>query len=395
MIDHLHFMQVYLRFMHTHPDFIWYERILKAVDKRLLDLGFCDKKYHIAKHYLLSSLEIHLSVRDSLYSQMEKFTENPPPFSEDEHNKITEYTRSFCIAQLFAIASYNCLDTKVLAETYANLIHDDSLLGIPDMVRFRLVDCCFAIEFNNGPLLIYRELLQLGIISCAKYSAKDDCSIHDDDSDVSDMLIRAGLIFELKIMRERALHFLNKKNKRELSLVDLAPSMTRIEKKHAADYYKKLIDDFFFGNEDITGILFRCSDAIGKKEVEILLNNICRFTIHKRMFTGTQASWLGTLGAYYVAIERSCNEKRAIYCEADNQGTITDCVVKKFKQLGFTISARSLYLRHKNIKKDNYKKIRYYCKMVTNMQMIFPWHNDMNLYDMAVDFCLLNKKSDT
>ncbi len=33
--------------------------------------------------------------------------------------------------------------------------------------------------------------------------------------------------------------------------------------------------------------------------------------------------------------------------------------------------------------------------MVTNMQMIFPWYNNMNLYDMAVDFCLLNKKSDT
>ncbi|OMP92221.1 hypothetical protein [Raoultella terrigena] len=397
MIDHLHFTQVYLGFMHSHPDLIWYERILKAVEKRLLDLGLSDKKYNIAKHYLLSSLEIHLSVRDNLYSQMEEFTKKPPPFSEEEHNKITEYTRDYCIAQLFVVASYNGLDTKILSEIYENLISDDSLSlsDTPALIRFRLVDCCFAIDFHNGPLLVYRELLNLGVLSCAKYSVKDDCLRRYYDSNVSDILVRAGLVFELKIMRERALYFLKSKNKRNFSLVELSASMTRRDKRQAADYYKKIIDDIFLDNKNSSFIVFKCDSDIGKPEVEMLLNNIGRLTIHKRMFTGTQASWLGTLGAFCVAVERSRKDKRAIYCEDDNEGTITDFIVKELKKCGFTMSARSLYLRYKDAKKNNYSKIRYYYSMTTNMQIILPWHNDINLYNMAVDFDFSNKKDET
>ncbi|HHA1727571.1 TPA: hypothetical protein ACOEB2_003767 [Enterobacter cloacae] len=393
MIDHLHFTQVYMGFMHSHPDLIWYERILNGVDKRLLNLGFHGRKYNIAKHYLLAALEIHLSVRDNLYSMMEKFTKEPHPFSEEEHNKITEYTRNFCIAQLFVVASHNGLDTKTLSETYEDLISDNSLSlsDTPDLIRFRLVDCCFAIDFQHGPLLVYRELLSLGILTCAKYSSKDDYAKRKYDSNVSDIVIRAGLVFELKIMRERALFFLKSKNKRNFSLVEPTHSMTRRDKRQAADYYKKIIDDIFLDNQTSSFIVFKCESDIGKQEVEMLLKNIGRFTIHKRMFTGTQASWLGTLATFCVAIERSHKDKRAIYCEEDNEGTITDFIVKELKRLGFTMSARSLYMRYKSVKKDNYSKIRYYYNMTTNMQIIMPWHNDSSLYSMAVDFDFSNK----
>ncbi|MFP9441975.1 hypothetical protein [Pectobacterium brasiliense] len=398
MIDHLHFTQVYIGFMHSHPDLIWYERILKAVDNRLLDLGFRDRKFNIAKHYLLSSLEIHLSVRNDLYSKIEEFTKEPYPFSEEEHNKITEYTRNFCIAQLFVAANYNGLDIKILTEIFVDLISDDSLSlsDTPDLIRFRLVDCCFAIEFKNGPLLVYRELLSLGIISCAKYSIKDDSFKRCCDSNVSEMLVRAALTFELKIMRERALCSLNSKNKnkRKFSLVEPKSSMTRRDKRQAADYYKKIIDDIFLDNNDSSFFIFKCDSDIDKLEVELLLKNIAGFSIHKRIFTGTQASWLGTLGVYYVAAERSRKDKRAIYCEGDNEGTITDSIVKELKKVGFTMSARSLYLRYKHVKKDNYSKIRFYCRMMDNMQMVLPWYSDVNLYNMAVDFDCLNKKDE-
>jgi len=254
------------------------------------------------------------------------------------------------------------------------------------------VDCCFAIEFPNGPLLVYRELLYLEILSCAKYSVKDDCLTSSYGSKVSDLLVRAGLIFELKIMRERALYFLIGKNKRQLSLVEPAPSMTRRDKRQAADYYKKIIDEIFLDNKDSTCILFTCHSDIGKPEVEMLLKNISKFTIHKRMFNGTQASWLGTLGAFYVAMERSHKSKRAIYCECNNEGTITDVIVKRLKKFGFTMSSRSLYLRYKYVKKDNYSHIRYYYSMVANLPVILPWNSDSNLYNMAVDFDFSNKK---
>ncbi len=55
--------------------------------------------------------------------------------------------------------------------------------------------------------------------------------------------------------------------------------------------------------------------------------------------------------------------------------------------LGFSVSARNLYLRHKAVRKNSYPKIRCYYTHLLNQPCIFPWYlNDNSCYDMALEF---------
>ena len=112
-----------------------------------------------------------------------------------------------------------------------------------------------------------------------------------------------------------------------------------------------------------------------------------RFYFHKRMFDGTQGSWLGTLGAFDIEVSRWVEPELAIYYEGNNSLTISEKIRSKFMGFGFSVSARNLYLRHKTVRKNSYSKIRYYYVLLLNQPCIFPWYlNDNSCYDMALGF---------
>lgn len=141
--------------------------------------------------------------------------------------------------------------------------------------------------------------------------------------------------------------------------------------------------------EDNPGIfvIFQCKGDVSGLNAIMLLKNMSKFYFHKRMFDGTQGRWLGTLGAFYIEVIRRVVPGAAIYCESDNSLAISEKISSRFKNAGFSVSARNLYLRHKAIRKDNYSKIRYYYTLILNQPRILPWYfNDNSYYDMALGF---------
>lgn len=118
---------------------------------------------------------------------------------------------------------------------------------------------------------------------------------------------------------------------------------------------------------------------------EKFLKQMNKLFFHKRMFGGTQGSWLGTLGAFDIEVCRREEPEKAIYYEADNSLAISEEIKTKFSNYGFNVSARSLYLRHKVIKKDGYSKILYYYNRLLTLPYILPWYlNNNDLYDLAL-----------
>ena len=97
---------------------------------------------------------------------------------------------------------------------------------------------------------------------------------------------------------------------------------------------------------------------------------------------------VGLLGAFDIACEHDEEPEVAIYYEEDNSRTISEEIRLKYLRYGFSVSARSLYLRYKSVKKERYSQVRYYCFLLLNQGFIIPWHLDNNYYyDMALRFC--------
>ncbi|MGG8227913.1 hypothetical protein PGO43_03310 [Klebsiella aerogenes] len=163
--------------------------------------------------------------------------------------------------------------------------------------------------------------------------------------------------------------------------------MSALEQKHISDYYKRFVDDWFMGEGRRSFVSFQCKGDINIRDVEVFLENMNKYYLHKRMFSGTQGSWLGTLGAFDIACEHDEEPEMAIYYEEDNSRTISEKIRLKYFGYGFSVSVRSIYLRYKSIKKERYSQIKYYCFLLLNQKFITPWYLDNNnYYNMALSF---------
>ena len=389
-IDSLHFSQVVMSLICADPIAEeWYRRIFGRINSILQKAGITGKQAQIAKHYLLGALEIYLSIDSSYFSDtvehINKGVDGGTPYNRELHGQIVEHNRNCSIAILCNIADYNGVDRDFFLQATEELVNDKVLSTMPYFIRYRLTECCYALEYPNAPLCFYRELVSFGIVLCGKYSRQHDKFAKESGPEFSLQFIRAGLLFEFKML-QRALPVITLlNNNRTLVLPDSDIRMPCSERKNIAGYYKKLIDILLLEDNLGSFVIFQCKGDVSGFNVEMLLKNMSRFYFHKRMFGGTQASWLGTLGAFDIEVSRWVEPALAIYYEGNNSLTISEKIRSKFMESGFSVSARNLYLRHKAVRKNSYSKIRYYYFLLLNRPCILPWYlNDNSCYDMAL-----------
>ncbi|ELY3814265.1 hypothetical protein SMY00_004275 [Cronobacter sakazakii] len=391
-IDSLHFSQVMMSLICADPVAEeWYRRIFGRINSILQKAGITAKQAQIAKHYLLSALEVHLSIDSNYFSYTvehnNKGVDGGAPYNRELLEQFVEHNRNYSIALLCNIADFNGVDREFFVQATEELFNDKMLSTIPRFIRYRLTECCYALEYPDAPLFFYRELVSLGIVLCGKYSHHRDQFVKKSDSELSLLFIRAGLLFEFKML-QRAVQVttsLNKNGTLVLPAADLRMPFT--ERKNIAAYYKRLVDVWLLEDKPGSFVVFQCKSDVSDLDVKILLKNMSRFYFHKRMFDGTQGSWLGTLGAFDIEVSRWVEPELAIYYEGNNSLTISEKIRSKFMGVGFSVSARNLYLRHKTVRKNSYSKIRYYYALLLNQPCIFPWYlNDNSCYDMALGF---------
>ncbi|HGH4407765.1 TPA: hypothetical protein ACJIVJ_001988 [Yersinia enterocolitica] len=391
-IDSLHFSQVVIRLICADPVAEeWYRRIFGRINSILQKAGITGKQAQIAKHYLLGALEIYLSIDSNYFSftveHNNKGVDDGTPYNREIHVQLVEHNRNCSIAMLCNIADYNGVDSEFFFQATEELVNDKALSTMPGFIRYHLTECCYALEYPDAPLCFYRELVNLDIVSCGKYSLHCDQLAKESGSELSLLFIRAGLLFEFKML-QRALPVITRlNNNRTLILPNSNLRMSCTERKNIADYYKRLVDIWLLEDNPSSFAVFQCKGDVSDLNVEMLLKNMSKFYFHKRMFGGTQGSWLGTLGAFDIEVSRWVEPELAIYYEGNNSLTISEKIRSKFMESGFSVSARNLYLRHKAIRKNSYSKIRYYYALLLNQPFMFPWDlNDNTYYDMALGF---------
>lgn len=392
-IDSLHFSQVVMSLIYEEPAAEWYPRILGRINGLLHKTGITGKQAEITRHYLLAALEIYLSVDSNYFSNMDELHKKSDaggtPYCRIMHEQFAEHARNFSIAMLSKLARENGVDSEFLVGATEELMNDKALAlsTMPYLVRYRLTECCFALEYPDAPLGFYRELVSLGVIPCGKYSPDNDKIGNVSGSELSLLLICAGLLFEFKMLQRSMAVMISLQENGTIVFPDLDSRMPRAERKNIADYYKRLVDIWLLEAQPNSSASFKCKDRVSAKDAEQHLKNMSRFYFHKRMFGGTQGSWLGTLGAFDIEVSRWEEPGVAIYYESNNKHTISEKISSKLKASGFSISARNLYLRHKVIRKDSYSKVRYYCGLLMNQSCMIPWYlNHNSYYDIALKF---------
>jgi len=392
-IDSLHFSQVVMSLIYGEPLAEWYPRILGRINGLLQKTGITGKQAEITRHYLLAALEIYLSVDSNYFSNMDEYHKKTDaggtPYNRVMHEQFAEHARNFSIAMLSKLARENGVDSEFLVRATEEMMNDTALAlsSMPYLIRYRLTECCYALEYPDAPLGFYRELASREIVSCRKYSHKAPPSVNEPGSDLSLLFIRAGLLFELKMLQRSLAVMISLQENGSIVFPALDSRMPRTDRKNIADYYKRIVDIWLLEAQPNSSASFKCKDRVSTTEAEQLLKKMSRFYFHKRMFGGTQGSWLGTLGAFDIEVSRWEEPGVAIYYEINNKNTISQKISSKFKASGFSISARNLYLRHKVIRKDSYSKVRYYCSLLMNQPCMIPWHlNDNSYYDMALKF---------
>lgn len=392
-IDTLHFGQAVMGLIYGKPIEEWYPKILGRINGILQKARMTGKQAEITKHYVLVALEIYLSIDSECFSGLVKFVEETNadeiPFNRETYEQVVKYERNVSLTMLSIIASHNGVDKEFFLHVAEELINDKELAlsTMPYLVKYRLTECCYAFEYPDAPFLFYHELVNRNIISCGKYSRNIDKYTHEPSSELSLLFIRAGLLFELKMLQSMLEIMISHEKNGTIIVPSLDPEISRADRTIITDYYKRLVDLLLRGKMKSAFVVFQCKEHVSEIKVEKFLKNMNRFYLHKRMFGGTQGSWLGTLGAF--DIEVSCSEERkpAIYYEADNSCTITEKIKLKFLDYGFSVSARSLYLRHKAIKKDGYSKVRFYYLLLLNQQLMLPrdFRNN-DCYDLALKY---------
>lgn len=392
-IDTLHFTQVVMSEVCKDPIAECYPRIILKINNMLRKVGMAGKQAAIAKHYLLGALEIYLSVDGKLSLAMAEYAEQPETntFLEEStiYDRSTQTASNFSLTMLYAAAENNGVQGEFIDRAVEELVNDQDLelLATPYLIRYRLVECCYALEYADAPLGFYRELVNLGIISCGKYSINIDRYAKKSEPGLSLLFLRAGLLFEFKILQRAVAVMISLKNNNTIALPSPDPRMSSLDQKYISDYYKRLVDDWFMGEGRRSFVSFQCKGDISIKDVEVFLGSINKYYLHKRMFSGTQGSWLGTLGAFDIACELDEEPKGTVYNESNNSHSISERIRLKYLEYGFSVSARSLYLRYKSIKKEHYSQVRYYCFLLLNQKFMTPWHLDNNnYYDMALSF---------
>ncbi|MGX4744622.1 hypothetical protein [Providencia rettgeri] len=392
-VDTLHFNQVFMGFIYGESIEEWYPWILNGINKILQKEGLTGKQAEITKHYLLCALEIRLTADDQYLSDVaESFKELNPDDSSlnrETFEKIANYERLYSFATLSIFAEHNGVTPNFFLQATNELMSDKvlALSTMPFIIRYRLAECCYAYEYPDAPFLFYHELVNRNIIACGKYSRKTDKYAKELNSELSLLFIRAGLLFELKMLQRMLEVTIPYEKNGTIVLPKLDAETSRTDRKLLADYYKRLVDLSLQGKGEGTLLFFKCKEHVSVIKAKKFLNNMNRFYFHKRMFGGSQGKWLGTLGGFEIEIRSVAEPELAIYYEADNSLTISEKVKSKFLDYGFSVSARSLYLRHKPIKKSSYPQILYYYCGLLEQQCMLPWHiNRDGYYDLALKY---------
>ncbi|WP_244783310.1 hypothetical protein [Acinetobacter sp. F-1] len=377
IIDFIHFFDVYNLVSLSDDKNEFYDLLLDLIDTEIKSHRINIDSYQILKHYLICGIEIVLN----------KF-EHPDPdsyencsISKETADKVHEHDIHFSLALLSILAEQKGIDKNILIESVSNIVSNKIFKKYPLHLYYRLANQLLCHEYIGASFYIYKKFLDLEILTSSKYPESKITS--EDHNKSNDIFTRVCLLIEFELYRRSSRKKIIKEDKITLHIPQ--KFATNVHKDNLIRYYKKLIDNVFNQDNSLKVIMFFPSKCIDSREnLERFLTDIYDDFIHNRMFVKNHIGWISTLGALHIQMYKEAQEDISIYSTLNNEDNASDLVSRIFKNYGFWISSKNLYIHYKKLRKIHYKQVEEYHRNIMNFPTLLGWDNTDHLYNFSL-----------
>lgn len=376
-IDKLYFTQLLVFCTMSQAERNILERIIGRIEEEVEKLHLAVVEAAVFRNAIFSMLEVAIS--NNLTDLGRSFHIDAPPMPEDlkkvspalsEHNRI--YLMTMVRATVEMSKQVDLRQAVKIVEHLATEFSD-----APAVVRYDLSERCFALEYLNGPLACFAWLCKVRVLNVTKTTPE-----RLPEEFHTEFLLRLVMMCEFEDVCAHFRRILEPGNPAALML-DAAKTFEHSAATRARlfELETKLRGAMVIPELRSSFSVLSLDDLNSEQALQRFFSQIGSRRGRFRISNGTIASWLGTLGAAMVEIQhRIVGNKKPIYIEICNEGSITDTVMLKLKKLGFVINPRTLYERHRELRQGNLRIVQVYYNILEKEDVAIPPQYDDMFY---------------
>lgn len=365
LLDKLYFNQLLVFCAMNTVERQWLESITGRLEKEVSAAGYRGIAAEIAKHGVLCLVEIILA--DDILDMGGPFKRSREPMDAqtlEDYKRTRDFLKNYAQAWLIdfyqSTKDFDLCDILDIAQKIAK-----DYEKAPVIIRYKLMERCFSFSYATAPIDCLWHFAKTEVVTGKKYPvAKLSGEI--------DTHFMARLMMLCEFMEIR--RYLKRASSREdLSheLVSLAQnSLYASSREKLVALSQKRVSALMDKNQQKKYAHFDLDQLESQEQYQQFFEALNKNHTHYRIDSGSLGGWLGTLGAAQVEIDLAASNKQlSIYTEINNDGTITDKITRKLQDRGFSITARTLYERHKTMRAHALPCVKKYYKFQKNLNV--------------------------
>lgn len=392
-------------------------KIARRVNEEVDNTGATGISAQAMKHTIYCFLEALFSddlVQKSRSGHADRFNmtdEQGTPLSKSAEDidpaqsaRVHQHDQHFFIALTASISeSFHgvCKDTALSIATTIGAEFSDA----PTAIKYRITERVFILEFMNAPVMFLSWMYRIGVLTSAKFVARDATR------DITeDFKARVCLLCEFAIMRDfiaisNKTHGNHATRHLQVSLKDkLSRAALDQLRKEDEFYWRRYIEQDKLTLKD----LFNLERLEDEAYLHHFLKHFAGNHLRSRFWIGHQHSWTGVVGAGMIRVYHELvDKKRRItrngnnYSKSDKtivpEESVAERICKNLKEYGLVCRPNSLYetyIEHYMKQPDGlYHKANMYHSQLRDFDVVFPPYIHDVLYLGIITTTTPSKKS--
>jgi hypothetical protein len=351
ILDWLYFNQALVFCTYKEPEWVWLYQLVDEVKSAVAHSGATGIEAECLKHTVLCLMEIGL--HDPLESLP---TPEPIPLpaglTPESHAEFETFRRNYFMGLVIAVGEMaRSFPLRVAIDIAESLLGKFS--AAPVTIKYRLVERCLAFEYMLAPLEFFSWLLEQGVICSQKFQS-EKATVSSD----SLAIVRIGLLCEFETLRHSMIALTKHQGQFEglLKLSDKLSSHAVQQLLENMHHYQRLAYA-----ESRTMIAFNPDRIREPTYVRHFLDTYRKNCFRTRLISGTQAKWLGMLGATMVSIYKTLvGPDKPIYIENSSSDSVTKQIEAFLQKRGCTILPRTLYENYRQFVEETRPRVEVY-----------------------------------
>lgn len=388
LIDKLFFNQILVLCLFTE-ELVWLKDLDADLDRELTHKGITGVQRQVVKHGVLCMMEAELS--ESLFLLSEVFPNKLPALPDNmtmqQSEELERFDQNFFQATVLAMLSkvHQCDEQVVIKIANALLGKHEKA---PATVRYRLVERMFAFEFMFAPIDCFTWLAKMGVLDSNKHPG-----VALEARYSPEFLQRLALLCELDMQRDYTRRAGRTDGRVSSGLAGRIKYLSEetIKLLHAKESKDMLVNSL--PNLKNSLPIVSLAELENPASIQRFFSQLSKYAMRFRVFKGSLASWIGMLCGGYVEVLHRHDQKRLIFAEDFNKGSLTQNISDGMSARGFGITTRTIYERHRDFKETVLEIVTTYYHMQFSMSVaIPPCMDDLTYHGLIPQFDQLKPK---